>query len=224
MKRTKIEITLEEFPRELHGILKNANVYDSSCGSPAQVLYSDAGYYIKIAKKGQLKREAEMASLFERKGIGAKVEAYLSEDRDYLVTESARGEDGTNHLSDPEKLCGELAKAMKLLHSIPVTDLPISPCMETYAELVSEKKMKQDTLIHGDFCLPNVMLDDWKFSGFIDTGLAGVGDRHIDLYWVLWSLQYNLKTDRYTDYFIDLYGRDQVDREILKKVAEREHG
>ena len=82
--------------------------------------------------------------------------------------------------------------------------------------------LKQDTLIHGDFCLPNIILDHWKFSSFIDVGLAGVGDKHIDFYWVLWSMWYNLKTDKYTDYFFDLYGSENFDNDILKIVAEVE--
>ena len=69
--------------------------------------------------------------------------------------------------------------------------------------------MKPDTFIHGDFCLPNIILDNWKFSTLIDLGFAGACDRHIDIYWVLWSLNHNLKTDRYTDYFLDLYGKEK---------------
>ena len=61
-----------------------------------------------------------------------------------------------------------------------------------------------------------------EFSTFIDVGLAGVGDKHIDLYWVLWSLNYNLKTDKYTDYFLEQYGKEKVDMELLKLVAEVE--
>ncbi len=76
-----------------------------------------------------------------------------------------------------------------------------------------------DTLIHGDYCLPNVMLDGWRFSGFVDVGNGGVGDRHIDIFWALWSLGYNLKTDRYADRFLDAYGREKVDRDLLRTVA-----
>ena len=79
--------------------------------------------------------------------------------------------------------------------------------------------LKCDTLIHGDYCLPNVMLDNWQFSGFIDLGNGGVGDRHIDLFWGLWSLGFNLKTDRYRDRFLDAYGRDRVEEEMLRIVA-----
>ena len=46
-----------------------------------------------------------------------------------------------------------------------------------------------DALIHGDACLPNFILKDAAtFSCFIDLGLAGLSDRHLDLYWAIWSL------------------------------------
>lgn len=79
--------------------------------------------------------------------------------------------------------------------------------------------LKADTLIHGDYCLPNIMLDDWKFSGFIDLDTAGLGDRHIDLFWGAWSLGFNLKTDAYRDRFLDAYGRDRIDMDILNSIG-----
>ena len=79
--------------------------------------------------------------------------------------------------------------------------------------------LKNDTLLHGDYCLPNIMLDSWKFSGFIDLDTAGVGDRHVDLFWGIWSLFFNLKTDRFRDRFLDIYGRDKVNEDVLPVVA-----
>lgn len=81
------------------------------------------------------------------------------------------------------------------------------------------KYLKNDTLLHGDYCLPNIMLDDWKFSGFIDVDNGGVGDRHIDIFWGLWTLNYNLKTNAYYDRFLDAYGREAVEKEMLRTVA-----
>ena len=79
--------------------------------------------------------------------------------------------------------------------------------------------LKTDCLIHGDYCLPNILLDRWRFSGFIDLAAGGVGDRHMDLHWGIWSLGFNLKTDRYRDRFLDAYGRDGFQPELLQAVA-----
>ncbi|MDE6579724.1 MAG: aminoglycoside 3'-phosphotransferase [Ruminiclostridium sp.] len=82
--------------------------------------------------------------------------------------------------------------------------------------------LQSNVLLHGDYCLPNIILNDGKLSGFIDVGCGGVGDRHIDIFWGLWSLWYNLKTDKYCGRFLDAYGRDRADREVLKIIAAAE--
>lgn len=82
--------------------------------------------------------------------------------------------------------------------------------------------LKTDTLLHGDYCLPNILLHDWQFSGLIDLDNAGVGDRHVDLFWGAWTLFFNLKTDQYRERFFDAYGRDEVDEDMLRLVAAAE--
>lgn len=84
------------------------------------------------------------------------------------------------------------------------------------------KYLHSDTLLHGDYCLPNIILQDWRFSGFIDLDSAGVGDRHVDLFWGIWSLQFNLKTDAYRERFLDAYGREKIQPELLRVVAAAE--
>ena len=79
--------------------------------------------------------------------------------------------------------------------------------------------LKADTLIHGDYCLPNIMLDNWKLSGFLDLDTGGVGDRHVDLFWATWSLQFNLHTDAWRDRFLDAYGRSQVEEDLFRVIA-----
>ena len=86
----------------------------------------------------------------------------------------------------------------------------------------NSKYLRSDTLLHGDYCLPNIMLDNWQFSGFIDLDHAGVGDRHLDLFWGMWSLAFNLKTDRYRDRFLDAYGRDRINPELFSVIAAAE--
>lgn len=79
--------------------------------------------------------------------------------------------------------------------------------------------LQTDTLLHGDYCLPNIMLNNWQFSGFIDLDAGGIGDRHIDLFWGMWSLQFNLKTDRYRERFLDVYGREAVNEEMFPVIS-----
>ncbi len=79
--------------------------------------------------------------------------------------------------------------------------------------------LRSDTLLHGDYCLPNILLLDWRFSGFIDLDAAGIGDRHIDLFWGMWSLQFNLKTDAFRDRFLDAYGREAICEDAFRTVA-----
>lgn len=82
--------------------------------------------------------------------------------------------------------------------------------------------LKKEVLLHGDYCLPNIILKDWKFSGYIDLGCGGVGDRHIDIVWGIWTLNYNLGTAEYTNRFMDVYGRDLIEPEKLRMVAAME--
>ena len=82
--------------------------------------------------------------------------------------------------------------------------------------------LERNTLLHGDYCLPNVMYNGWEFSSFIDVGNGGIGDRHVDLFWGAWTLSFNLHTDAYRNRFLDAYGRDRVDEEMLRTVAAAE--
>lgn len=251
MIHRKVELDLRQFPKQLQTLLAGREIYDSSCSSDAAVYYCDAGFYLKIDAPGQLAEEAAMAELFYRRGLGVEVLAYLTEERDYLLTRSAVGRDLTHSLEDPRALCRVLADSLRMLHSQSPEGVPLSARHRRYLESAggdldagyydecvlmkrypiasketawrimqqSKDQLQADTLIHGDACLPNLVAHDGRFSCFIDCSLAGVGDRHIDLYWALWSLQFNLKTEAYTDYFLDAYGRDGFREELLPVIA-----
>lgn len=143
----------------------------------------------------------------------------------------------------PRKLCDKLAKALRTLHETDFSDCTknvlgadIERAEKGIAEGAFDKHcadylnlesfdeakdtfekvkgtLKADTLIHGDYCLPNVLFRNFELSGFIDLGAAGISDRHIDIYWGTWTLMFNLKTDAYKDRFIDAYGRDLFDKD-----------
>lgn len=251
MQKKRVQISPETFPGALRYLLDGAALYDSSCSSNASVYYADSGYYIKVDAPHELEREYTLCRLFFQQSLGIEPIAYLTEDRDYLVTRAAAGQDFTHLCSQPEALCALLASSLRLLHSRPINGFPLSIRQARYLDsargnihggyydpsagmprypvdskeqawdIMQEKGhlLKADTLIHGDACLPNFMAHRGHFTAFIDLAMAGIGDKHIDLYWALWSLQYNLKTDRYADLFLDLYGRDCFSEEVLRTVA-----
>ena len=94
---------------------------------------------------------------------------------------------------------------------------------EAWAEIEANgAALAADTLLHGDYCLPNIMLNNWNFSSFIDLDTAGIGDRHLDLFWGMWSLNFNLKTDAFCQRFLDVYGRDCIETERFRTIAAME--
>jgi len=46
-------------------------------------------------------------------------------------------------------------------------------------------------LVHGDFCLPNVLVMEGSLTGVIDVGRAAIASPEVDLAAGVWSLQYN---------------------------------
>ena len=100
---------------------------------------------------------------------------------------------------------------------------PYRSAEEAY-KVLSEGRalLKNEVLLHGDYCLPNIMLTDFKVNSFIDVGNGGIGDRHVDLFWGAWTLWFNLGTDAYRDRFLDAYGRDKVNPDVLSVIGAAE--
>ncbi|WP_040005495.1 APH(3') family aminoglycoside O-phosphotransferase [Fibrisoma limi] len=84
-------------------------------------------------------------------------------------------------------------------------------------QLYAEQPADDDLVVtHGDFCLPNLILTDWRLSGFIDVGGLGVGDRYQDLALCLRDLADELGTNRYDACFLSAYGLRAVDTDKLR--------
>lgn len=255
MQRKLITPDLNMFPAAFHALLLNATMYDSSCSPEARVYFidKDQGYYLKSAPKESLRKEAELTAYFHKKQLATNVLSYLSDEKDWMLTERVIGEDCTHpmYLDDPKRLCDMTATLLRTLHETDFAGCPVlnhtanylATVERNYANGSYDKEsfpdsfgyasaedaiavareyghlLKTDSLLHGDYCLPNIMLNNWEFSKFIDLGNGGVGDRHVDLFWGVWTLFYNLKTNAYASRFLDAYGRDKVERDMLKVIA-----
>lgn len=62
---------------------------------------------------------------------------------------------------------------------------------------------------HGDFCLPNILVDraSEQITGFVDLGHVNVSDRHLDLVLASRSIAYNFGS-KYIPYFYEHYGAE----------------
>lgn len=82
---------------------------------------------------------------------------------------------------------------------------------ELFEELISKRPMQEDLVFtHGDFCLPNVIMDNQRVSGFIDWGRAGVADKYQDLALAIRSISSNFGKE-FVPYFLEGYGLIDLD-------------
>jgi aminoglycoside phosphotransferase len=91
---------------------------------------------------------------------------------------------------------------------------------DLYKELLAKRPASEDLVfIHGDYCLPNILLDptNHALTGFIDLGRAGVGDRYHDLALAVRSLIYNWG-EEYVPVLFEEYGlkKDEIDRSKIE--------
>jgi kanamycin kinase len=79
---------------------------------------------------------------------------------------------------------------------------------------------KGHVLIHGDYCLPNVLVEDGHLSGLIDLGGAGLGDPQDDLAAGVWTLQYNYGAGHARE-FLDAYGWPPMSDKSIERLRRR---
>lgn len=165
--------------------------------------------YLKISSDLEsLRRERDTCIWLEDKlpgftsvpRVGAYNEAFSAEEGcvcGYLLSTAIQGTPASSpaYTKDPPRLISLLAEAMEIFHALSPVGCPSAATAK-----------EGDVLIHGDFCLPNIILHRNRVSGFVDLGQVTVGDPWEDYAWCLWSLRYNLKTDQYDQQLLDALG------------------
>jgi len=83
-------------------------------------------------------------------------------------------------------------------------------------ELLQQDRPTENDLVfnHGDYCLPNVIIQNDQVSGFVDLGRAGVSDRYNDLAIASRSIKYNLGPE-FEPLFFEYYGFETIDPEKI---------
>ncbi|MDE2839770.1 MAG: aminoglycoside 3'-phosphotransferase [Chloroflexota bacterium] len=84
---------------------------------------------------------------------------------------------------------------------------------EIFEEMQSKRPADEDLVFtHGDYCLPNVIIDGENVAGFVDWGSAGVADRYRDIALVVRSLARNTGEDLARSFYT-AYGLSRPDTE-----------
>jgi len=91
------------------------------------------------------------------------------------------------------RVAATLGEVLRGLHATEAADCPFGV------------KKRGNVLIHGDYCLPNVLVHDGRLSAVVDVGRAGLGNPEDDLAAGVWTLQYNYGKG-FARPFLDAYG------------------
>jgi aminoglycoside phosphotransferase len=108
----------------------------------------------------------------------------------------------------PERVARVLGEILRGIHGTDAADCPFGI------------RKRGHVLVHGDYCLPNVLVSQGKLSGLIDVGGTGLGDPRQDLAAGVWTLQYNFGKGLARD-FLDAYGAPAMTDEEIERLRRK---
>jgi aminoglycoside phosphotransferase len=164
-----------------------------------------------------VKRAAELAGERDRlawlKGrwpVPEVVGFFQASGDDWLVTRALEGVP-MFHPSvgwSPERVAAELGEILRGLHATDASQCPFG------------HRKPGNVLAHGDFCLPNVLVQDGRLSGLVDLGGAGLASPETDLAAGVWTLQYNFGTG-FARAFLNAYGWPPMTDAAIEKLRRK---
>ena len=81
-------------------------------------------------------------------------------------------------------------------------------------------RKRGNVLIHGDYCLPNVLVQEGKLSALIDVGRSGLGNPEDDLAAGVWTLQYTFGKGFARD-FLEAYRWPPMTAQAIEKLRRK---
>lgn len=179
-------------PEEILTIIKDKKVraINKAHRSGDYVYDINNEYILKISlDKDKLLREKVVNDELENKLPLSKSILFIEKDNLYYYLKTkVIGTPLVNFINKPKLVIKLLKEAFILLQSVDTSNIKLI-----------NKDSVGNKLVHGDFCLPNILIHNNKVSGFIDVEAMGLGDPWIDYSWCIWSLEYNLKSKEYTE-------------------------
>ena len=109
---------------------------------------------------------------------------------------------------EPSRVAQEMGEILRDIHAVDAKGCPFG------------ERRAGHVLIHGDYCLPNVLVQDGRLSGLVDVGGAGLGDPQDDLAAGVWSLHYNYGPGHARE-FLDAYGWPPMSDKAIERLRRR---
>jgi kanamycin kinase len=112
-----------------------------------------------------------------------------------------------------------IATGLRAIHAIPIDDFPARWIDQVWVgrtppSLGPRPPIDDPVLVHGDACAPNTLITaEGVWSGNVDFGDLGVGDRWADLAVASMSLDWNFGEGHQQEFF-DAYGIEPDERRI----------
>jgi kanamycin kinase/aminoglycoside 3'-phosphotransferase-2 len=180
---------------------------------------------LKTNRESLLDEKSKIEWLKKRVSVPDIIDYDTDETNEYLIMSRLHGKDAaqTKWLNDPINLVTQLGHALRHLHdNVDITNCPFDRRLtkkleettrylktldKQLVELFATAPDEDLVFTHGDYCLPNIMIDEelGNVVGFVDLGHAGIADRYHDLALCLRSMQYNIGKD-YSQIFLQAYG------------------
>ena len=189
--------------------------------------------------KNTLKEEYERLKWIEGKLNTPKAYYYNEKDNiKYLIMEYKKGAPSFKF----DDIGYQLGKALKQIHQVNIENCPFnkySPeqllsnfldkldsiypeiqdnykdeTKETIIEFMKENIPIDKVLTHGDYSMPNILINDGEIS-FIDLGELGISTKYLDIYYLMKSLKINKKEEIFEE-FIKGYGIDKINNNYIK--------
>ena len=189
------------FPKEIQDIVGNLHYTIDNIGRSGDSVYIFENKYILKKSKdlNKLKKEKEKNDWLSSHICGPKsLVLIIKNSYVYYLRECLSGRSliSESILNNPILLINIISQIIKALRTLDKENCPFN----------SEDNIGND-FVHGDLCLPNLFVNDKnEFIGFIDVGNCGKGDKYYDYSWLLWSFEYNLKTNKFNQILLDKIG------------------
>lgn len=185
-----------------------------------------------VVEADLLAEKTAMDWLHNRLAVPRVVCYHQEKDREYLLVTGIAGVAGhrPENRRDPAATVRAFAVGLRAVHAVDPTGCPLDWRLERFfawaedliarspaaassaaqrAELEALRRAapaEDLVFVHGDYCLPNVLLEDGRLSGFIDWGFAGLGDRYLDFAAADGTIRRNLG-DEWVEPFFAEYGQ-----------------